>query len=439
MKVLIVTVGGSDVPVVKAIRDTKPGKVIFICSEDSAKVIENEHKAVDKDLPPIIEQAEIKNNNISYEIFIVPADNIFVCMETASKIIETNINEGNQVFVDYTGGTKSMSAGLVAAALEFPDCTLRIVAGVRENLIKVKDGTERSKIYGQESNIAYFKRQIKILVELIEKHDYQGGEEVLNQLLATIPLNDPELEQNVTKLLTIIRALMLWDKFLYEDARRILASYKEDVFVANLYNNLSMVAAQLKNIEDLKRYLEQGVDQPKPIPQMYYPVYDLLRNAERKAIRRDYDDAIARIYRALEMYSQITLLSLKPPINPDNVQLELIPEELKNYYSGKLDQDGKIKVALKDGYDLLAKLKHPIGKVWEAYENKLLNVLTKRNYSFLAHGIQPLSENDYNAVKEIVWNFIDECDKAGKAKSKFNNFEQFPGIDEIKGYFKNIF
>jgi len=64
--------------------------------------------------------------------------------------------------------------------------------------------------------------------------------------------------------------------------------------------------------------------------------------------------------------------------------------------------------------------------VWEKWRNRIKSVLAKRNYSFLAHGMEPLAQGDYLEMKDAVWGFILECDQAIKIKNGLSKFAQLP-------------
>jgi CRISPR-associated protein (TIGR02710 family) len=156
--------------------------------------------------------------------------------------------------------------------------------------------------------------------------------------------------------------------------------------------------------------------------------YDLLLNAERRASQGHYDDAIARIYRALEMYGQFCLRTANPRLTSENLNVELLPEIHRKYYETKRDpRTGVVQIGLKDNYETLCFINHPIAPIWDKWRNKLIDkALTKRNYSYLAHGMKPLSKMDYLEVKEVTWNFIMQCDEAMEFKQGLKDAKQLP-------------
>lgn len=77
---------------------------------------------------------------------IVPADVLDgVVVEASAALTELRqLFPEVRLVADYTGGTKTMTAGLILAALELPDVELRLVTGSRADLVMVHDGTQVS-------------------------------------------------------------------------------------------------------------------------------------------------------------------------------------------------------------------------------------------------------------------------------------------------------
>ena len=155
--VLICTVGGSHQPVVTAIREASPEYVCFLCTDKdpatgqrgSRVQVEGKgnmikaHPQDDKPtLPNIAVQTDLGKK--CYEVRTVPADELDTVVSTSVDAIAELRRRfpSARLVADYTGGTKTMTAGLVVAALEEGDVDLQLVTGARGDLLKVHDGTE---------------------------------------------------------------------------------------------------------------------------------------------------------------------------------------------------------------------------------------------------------------------------------------------------------
>ena len=126
-------------------------------------------------------------------------------------------------------------------------------------------------------------------------------------------------------------------------------------------------------------------------PEPYY-VADLINNAERRAEESKYDDAVARLYRTMELIAQYRLRK-NYGIDPSNAETEKIPQSLMEKWN--IPKDRKtVKLALNSDYELLDALGDPLGQKYME-DRKLKNLLLKRNASILAHGQTPVTKQTY--------------------------------------------
>ena len=170
---LICTVGGSHQPIVTAIKDQNPDFVLFVCTDKDPATgrpgsnsqisgAGNCIKASVQDdkpsLPNIPAQTGLTPEQ--YEICTTLSDDLdriyADCTQALAKVLRRFPDA--VIIADYTGGTKSMSAGLIMAALEYQGIELQLVTGSRADLIKVHDGSQ----YAAFANIDQirFERQI---------------------------------------------------------------------------------------------------------------------------------------------------------------------------------------------------------------------------------------------------------------------------------------
>lgn len=429
MKVLILTVGGSDTPVVNCIKNYHPNYVVFLCTEDnndnmgSRKMIDG-GDIVKKERPckrcnyenvskkdNIVNQCGLSND---YAIHVVPHDDPNKCYETAFNLIKNFISEGHEITVDYTGGTKSMSVGLAVAAMEFPQCNLSVVKGIRQDLDRIRDGME--VVSRLPSHAVFTKRQKRLCRDLISQYNYAAAVRILEEL-STLGFVDDE--KYFRRQLILCRSFAAWDKFDYHKTVKMMNIYKTDSLITEYYAALRQICATLE-------WYGEGATEIKKAPPVFMLVYDVLLNAERRAYQGHYDDAVSRMYRALEMYGQFCLRTGEPQLTSEDVDVSLIPEQHREYYEKKRGARGKIQIGLIDDYELLAILGHPVKQLWESWRDKIKGVLNKRNNSFLAHGMKPISCKEYTEMKEIIWGFISGCDKIMTIRNGFSESKQFP-------------
>jgi hypothetical protein len=152
-KILFVTVGGSFQPIATSIRSLQPDRVVFIASdgdkgsksqvigEGTPCEIRRGAEVIDR-LPNIPTQVALGANFQRDRdlILIQNPDDLAECYRKIKACIEIlQQDSSNEIIADYTGGTKTISASMVLAAV---DCKipLYITIAARDNLIKVEKG-----------------------------------------------------------------------------------------------------------------------------------------------------------------------------------------------------------------------------------------------------------------------------------------------------------
>ena len=88
----------------------------------------------------------------------------------------------------------------------------------------------------------------------------------------------------------------------------------------------------------------------------YELVGDLLNNAERRASQQRYDDAIARLYRATELFAQIRIEKTKG-YKLVKLTLKELDEELRPEYRKYMKENDRLLLGLREDYELLYKMK----------------------------------------------------------------------------------
>ncbi|MUH00028.1 hypothetical protein F7734_50245 [Scytonema sp. UIC 10036] len=158
-KILFVTIGGSFQPIITAIHSLQPDRVIFIASDGEkgsksqvigegtpcevrrgAEVIER--------LPNIPTQVGL-GDRFQPERDLILVQNPDDLGECYSKIRDRILNlqqeTSHEIMADYTGGTKTLSAAMVMAAVDC-EISLYLTIAARDNLVKVERGEVTQRI-----------------------------------------------------------------------------------------------------------------------------------------------------------------------------------------------------------------------------------------------------------------------------------------------------
>jgi CRISPR-associated protein (TIGR02710 family) len=388
--ILLCTVGGSHEPILTALRQTTPDFVCFICSDrDSATgragsdvqilgkglCIKARQSDENPTLPNIPTQAGLRDDQ--YQVARVSPDDLDEVFRILRDTLQ-NLGQrfpGAQLLADYTGGTKTMTAGLVSAALESDGVELQLVTGSRADLIKVRSGMEAVTQANVER--VRLERAMRPYVAAWRRFAYAEA----YQGLAALPRpRDRLLAARLALLRDLSRGLDAWDRFDHETALATLEPYRPRIGAS-----WAALLTGLKNLTTTN-------DTQEPMR-----LFDLWRNAERRAAQGRYDDAVARIYRLLEWSAQ-WLLRNRCGIDTSDVSQEQIPPGMVFQPNDK----GRIQVGLMGAWELLAyhQPDSPAGAFIRAERNALRDWLQVRNNSVLAHGFRPVVEADWRTLAE---------------------------------------
>ena len=99
------------------------------------------------------------------------------------------------------------------------------------------------------------------------------------------------------------------------------------------------------------------------------------------------------------------------------------PDKYSMRTRSTLKLNGKRRVALRGAYKLLACEEHDIGKVF-IEDKKVMDLLTIRNYSILAHGLEPVNRDQYERFYDRVLYYARMLDKDIDSKIEDATFPQ---------------
>ena len=447
-KVLILTVGGSDEPLVSSIKHNKPDFIYFLCSDDtpgsshlgSYYTVDGPGKPcgqvctcqscgapTGETRPSIAAQLGLEPEQYTI-VRISRFDNINNCYLEASRIIwkERAKDPYVEILADYTGGTKSMTAGLAAAAMDDGKVTLCVVSGRRLDLQKVESGTQSARLI--DNTPVMVEKKLQLLQVLWQGYHYQSCLSLLKEIKAK-PIYDDNLYDRLEKIRYLCEAYEAWDRFDHSKAYDIFKQEKDSVpkryvqFLGRIIKSKTIWAELLK--EESRAAAATGYRGRHHLL-TFDPVFDLILNSRRRIAQGRYDDAVARLYRALEMFGQLNLLRWDEPLHTGNLNIAKLPTHLQGEYAALREpRTGTIDLGLIQNYTLLARLETPVGKIFERYKSTMLSHLQKRNNSLMAHGITPVDEPACREMLEFVEWFVDACCEGIKEKSRFDASLQF--------------
>jgi CRISPR-associated protein (TIGR02710 family) len=390
--ILICTVGGSHQPILTAIRELAPGHVLFFATgqdaatgrKGSIETITGNGTPVEvrrgpeviERLPNIPTQAGLGGD--AFTAVEVPADDLdaaVTVMMDAIAALRGRFPEAELV-ADYTGGTKTMTAALVMAALDADDIALQLVTGTRGDLVKVHDGSQSGLAVSAEG--IRIRRAMAPYLAAWQRFAYGEAADGLARL--RLP-RDGGLRAELQLAKGLSLAFDAWDRFDHETARQQL-----DVYRARLGADAGALAGQLFTA---LKWLTADADEPRRTPAR---LWDLWLNARRRAEQGRYDDAVARGYRLLEWTAQWLLGGVG--VDTGDLREDQIPPGLDI----PANPEGRRQTGLRNAWELAAHhLGGKVGAFVEAERHHMLDQLKRRNHSILAHGETPIGRADWQA------------------------------------------
>lgn len=408
IKAMIVSVGGTPAPIIYSLNHTKPEFICFFVSKQSKKMLEED----------ILPNLDFKPKY--YDLIITPnADLLTDCYANLSKylpnILEKWEVDPSEVCVDYTGGTKTMSVALTLVTINNSCCYSYVGGDERSKggVGIVVNGKERVWFLENPWNEIAFTEKKEASI-LFNKARYSSASEILEKCVERV---NKEKRPFFKALIEMVRGYELWDSFKHKQAKVKLYRCKDVLTAYASGSEKAELLNLVQKIEENIGFLE-NLDQNR-IPSKFY-FLDLLGNAKRRAnLERKFDDAVARLYRAMEVLAQEELKE-NFGINTSDVKIQDIPERLKDDFIIKYKdpKDNKIKLPLFASYQLLYEKGNKLAEeFFKDYEKEIKPLLNIRNQSILAHGFNPVDEDTFLRMFFIVMKF---------SKTREEEIPQFP-------------
>lgn len=390
-KAVLVSVGGSPQPLIISLNRQMPEYVCFFVSE-ATKV------STEEDILP---KLDYKPRHWDWIITPSP-EGLSECYKEITYKLPSILQKwgigSDNLVVDYTGGTKTMSVAVTLATIE-DSSSYSYVGGMersKDGVGVVVDGKEKMWFLDNPWNEIAFVARKKAYI-LFNKARYAAASEVLAEAEKKVGENHKPFF-NALKDMT--NGYDLWDSFKHKEACQRLYKCRDIIKTYSISD---------KKVDSLATVLLQNIsflDKLKCNEELLH--YDLIANAMRRAeLENKYDDAVARLYRAIEAIAQCRLQS-SHQINSANVKEEQIPESIRSDYAVKYrdDKDNKIKLGMYASYLLLKELGDPLGESFsEIYDREIRGLLDIRNSSILAHGFVSVKAETYEKLLSIILGF----------------------------------
>lgn len=405
--ILVLTAGKSPKPLINCINNVNPDRVVFICSEGSADSIEEVVNNVsladfDRERDVVVLQQRLKRND-GIEVYnsLDRLDHVYHQTQELLKRLQDE-NPGSRISADYTGGTKTMATGLALVSIDNGDVELLLTTEQRN--------TGESAISGHSIPVPVLQGSIHTqrllsgeLPLLLKRFDYAAARGAVSRVRLLKSQTDITASQ-LRDLDSILEAFDAWDRFDHVKALYILEDKAAEP-------SLKGYLLGLKRIIGSRQLLDQNADiqVSKSIKGHGLEIVeDLLLNAERRAHQKRYDDAVGRVYRAIELTAQVQLMR-DYGLRTGNLEIAKLPENLQQKYTElhqNIGPSDPLQLALRASYELLLDLGNDLGLHWKDNKNLILNQLKYRNNSLFAHGFEPIQISAWNSINSILGGFL---------------------------------
>lgn len=441
MKSLILSCGGSPEPLIFCINNYEPDFTYFLCSNNSVDVVQD-----------IANRCNLSEDQFKFKV-VENHESLEDSFAKSREIIEELQKDYDTVHIDFTGGTKPMVSGLVLAAIG-ENCTYSYVgsqnseARDKNGMGIVKDGFEVIKNQRDPYDI-FAVMEFNKGREFFNSYQFEAAK--LNFKQASKKLESAQLKEIAELYAYIVEVYDSWDKFnnLYHKKPIKTAFYNICKIIEeseNLKNYLNDNHPQFYNQIKLNHeFLELKISRKGliEIDDVKYYLPDLLNNAYRRIEEGKYDDAVARLYRTIELIAQIGLTNegiIKKDILANNkefkIDLNSISKlddfNIKSFIYDSYEYEKALKygkshmgIASRKSFELLSKFDIQYAKDY-LDDKKIKTDIGSRNGSILAHGLNPISKDKAEELYSEVLNY---AKRAFPDLIKYMDMSKFPKFE----------
>lgn len=408
---LVLTLGTSYEPIVFSILGLKPKKILILYTAQTKEKLDD-----------VVYFTGIRPSQYTMEE--VDSENILILYEKIKEYYEKQEKPKN-IYADFTGGTKAMSAGCAMAASLIGAKAVYIASNYSSELRKPIPGTERLCFVKNPYEV-FGDMKRREAINLFNKMDYKTAYHMFSELDDTVP---------GTKRYQPLKYLSLaydqWDSLNISSALESLKKCKsstenecninKDYILVKHLNKIEKQIEHLKILNDMNLG-SKDISKKKLYNNIRYMIFTLYQNALRREAQGKYEMASLLLYRILEMISQSRFwergIDTEKVTEQQYNTLGIDPGELLqriNAIKKKMGEGRMVslpeEISLVNGYIILGVLSD--GLMETKNENMLAGKLKEirgkarsRNISIFAHGFQFQEKDVYESFKFMVLEYV---------------------------------
>jgi CRISPR-associated protein (TIGR02710 family) len=393
---MIVSLGGSPEPLIKTLSEQKPTIVCFLASQASVDFVGKIKESVAQTGATFARD---------HKVLVDDPDDLAHCYQKALVCADWVSAQGApaaEVIVDYTGGTKTMSAAVVLATVSrgfrfsYVGGTQRTKGGVGI----VESGSEVIHV-GVNPWDLFAVQERQRLAQHFNSYQFTACRTLIQDARNRLSVEE---QRRFDVLSILVEGYEAWDSFNHRrglkrlDEARAKLQHLVDLKAEGFLSSL------MPQLVENRLFLQQLKDETHDFQQLHALLLnDLLANAKRRIDEGKFDDAAARLYRLVEMMGQLAVQQLCNA-ETGNFPAKEIPEVIREEFVRRYRdaKDEKIKLPLEATYRVLQEKGNDVGRRFFQDQGRFGNLQQARNHSILAHGMIPLEEKRVRELLEFV-------------------------------------
>ena len=313
--------------------------------------------------------------------------------EVLGEIIASGYDPAN-ITLDFTRGTKAMSAALVLAGVGRRVPVLRYIQGDRDSTGTVIAGTE--EIREVRTEVASARQRLDLAEHLMRRGPFEAVRTLIENGGSTQSDLPESLQSRLKAYGSAAAIYAAWDRFDYEGAVRLAAMFCER---ARFAQRFAPTEAMEHWITTLSQKLDKS-DHMKAAEYLRHLACDVLASAERRVRDGHWEDAAIRCYRVLELVGQIRLFDRgynSACLPADDCKVADYQAKLKKKKSHPLrkntrkDLRGTLAASRRQVAGLLKSMGDPVAKKLLEFEKSFEEHIKARNEGILIHGFTAMS------------------------------------------------
>ena len=329
----------------------------------------------------------------------------------------------HRVVVDFTRGTKAMSAALVLAATRREVPHLRYVTGPRDQRGMVQVGSE--EVRQVRTTVAAGHRRLDLARDLMLRGNFPAAEAVLpdpdHPFAAIYP---QDLIRVAGAVRTVARFYAAWDRLDYAAASSIAIAVPPTAD----WKALWPVPAAHDWVCALAREIERSASAAMA-SRLRRLVVDLLANGERRLRQGQHEDALVRAYRVLELIGQARLFDHgldSGNLDRSHRAVQALERKIAEKKQDPLTagRDGALQAGRFQVARLLKECADPLAGRLLTFEQVALLKPTLRNDSLLIHGFVARAPQDSESLRSLFLRLV----QLAEADGDQNRFDEWLSI-----------